>query len=169
MNIWPRQSESKTFYGDPDANHDGRADPAWESVNLTKIAPPWRMVLAWAPTQVVRGIWIHKKCAASLSTVLLATWEHYGRDQRAIEDARMHLYGGAYNFRLTRGGTTLSQHSYACAIDLDPEHNGLGRKWIANTHMMPQPVIDAFRTEGWTWGGEWDRPDPMHFQAARVA
>ncbi|HLC17357.1 MAG TPA: M15 family metallopeptidase [Thermodesulfovibrionia bacterium] len=28
--------------------------------------------------------------------------------------------------------------------------------------------MDAFEKEGWTWGGNWKKPDGMHWQAARI-
>ena len=59
-------------------------------------------------------------------------------------------------------------HSYGCAIDLDPANNPLGRAWRSDAGMIPRFVIEAFTAEEWTWGGRWARPDPQHFQAARV-
>lgn len=164
MNEWPKQSECPKFYGEPDADKNGFPDRAWEDANLTRLVPPWRMVLAWDEHALVKSILIHKKCAPSLATVLQAIWEFYGRDQTKIDAVNLDLYGGAYNFRLKRGGTTLSMHSYGCAIDLDPQHNQFGARHGA----MPPGVVNAFRAEGWTWGGSWLKPDFMHFQAAAV-
>lgn len=168
MTIWPLQRDCPNYYGNPDPNGDGVPDRAWEDANLTRITPPYRMVLAWDTGTPVKTIRVHKKCALSLSSILVAVATHYG-SQEAIEAARMHLYGGCYNFRLMRGGVRLSMHSYACAIDLDPEKNPLGKKWREGMGMMPRPVIDAFKAEGWEWGGNWSNPDAQHFQAARVA
>ena len=81
----------------------------------------------------------------------------------------MHLCGGAFNFRLKRGGNSLSIHSWGAAIDLDPERNALGRRYRAGAGMMPMAVVEIFAAEGWVWGGPWSRPDAMHFQAAVIA
>jgi hypothetical protein len=116
---------------------------------------------------VVSSVLVHRKCSDSLLRILGAIKDHYG-SQAAIDAARMHLFGGVYNFRLMRGGSSLSIHSWGAAIDLDPERNGLGVKYNAAKGMMPAPVIAAFEKEGWTWGGRWKRPDAMHFQAADV-
>lgn len=166
---WPRQDAASmnAFFGNPDADHNGVVDPAWEAANIVSIAPPYRMALAWAPAQPVKGIRVHRKAAESLQRVLSAVLAHYG-SQAAIEAARMHLYGGAFNFRLKRGGHTLSNHSWGSAIDLDPERNGFGVRWQDGRGMMPTPVIEAFRAEGWTWGGPWSTPDAMHFQACSL-
>lgn len=164
---WPHERDLATYYGDPDVNSDGRPDPAWEKARLERVTPPWRMVASWKIDAPIRSIWIHKRCAASLKTVLQAIFESYGRDHGAIEHDHLHLFGGAYNFRLMRGATKLSTHAYGCAVDLDPDRNGMGSPWRANAGMMPERVIQAFKAERWTWGGDFaKRPDPMHFQAA---
>jgi hypothetical protein len=167
MTNWPRQSEMNAFYGDPDSNDDMKADARWESANLVTIVPPYRMVAAWAPAQPIKGIRVHKRCAESLTRILTAVAKSYG-SQGAIEAARMHLYGGCYNFRLMRGGSKLSIHSWGAAIDIDPERNGLGKMWHDNAGMMPLQVVKCFDAEGWTWGGRWKTGDAMHFQAASV-
>ena len=164
---WPKQSEVRAFYGDPDPNQDGAADRAWEDSRLVRIEPPYRMVLAWDPTSRVKTIRVHEKCSASLLRVLLQITTIYGSEQ-LIEANRLHLFGGCYNFRTMRGSTKLSMHAYGCAIDLDPEYNYLGRPYREADGMMPMAVVEAFEAEGWTWGGRWKRPDCQHFQAATV-
>lgn len=164
MNIWPKQSECANFYGNPDPRHEGVPFRLWENENIIKIVPPWRMVLAWSPKDRLSTIRIHRKCAHSLSTVLNDIFDAYERKQEKIETVGLHLYGGAYNFRMMRGSTRLSMHSYGCAIDIDPEHNQFG-----DAHgRMPQDVVALFRAQGWTWGGTWSKPDAQHFQAATL-
>lgn len=167
MTTWPKQSEMSAFYGNPDTNRDGQADRAWESANLIRITPAYRLVLAWDTSRSVSSILVHKKCADSLSRVFAAILAHY-KTQAAIDAARMHLFGGVYNFRLMRGGSSLSIHSWGAAIDLDPERNGLGVKRVEGKGQMPMEVVRIFEAEGWVWGGRWKRPDQMHFQAARI-
>ena len=168
-NTWPLQRDCATFYGTPDANGDGVPDRAWEDDNLAWVTPPFAMTLAWDVTKTVSRIRIHKLVAPSLARVLGVIWARFGCSNEAIQQARMHLYGGAYNFRMMRGSTKLSMHAYGCAIDHDPEGNPLGRAWRPNAGMLPKEVIDAYEGEGWVWGGRWtSRPDAQHFQAARV-
>jgi len=169
LTAWPRQDAASlnAFYGNPDTNHDGVADRAWEDANLTRLAPAYRMALAWDKTKQVSAIRVHKKCAASLDRILHGILAHYGT-QEAIEAARMHLFGGCYAFRMKRGGSTLSNHSWASAIDLDPERNGFGVRWRPDAGMMPEAVVALFAAEGWVWGGKWGTADAMHFQAARL-
>lgn len=167
MMTWPSQSPAamNAFYGDPDKNRDGRADAAWMRANLVRVKPPYRMQWSWGGE--VATITVHRKCAESLLRVLDGVARVHG-SQGAIEEARMHLCGGAFNFRVKRGGSSLSIHSWGAAIDLDPERNALGRLHVEQRGMMPMKVVDLFAAEGWTWGGRWSRPDAMHFQAACV-
>lgn len=167
---WPRQSELAAFYGNP-TGKNGKASPRWESENLIRVAVPWRMVAAWDAKIRITSITIHMNCVASLARVLQAIWldaiseaTAAGDPQKVIELWGLHLFGGGYNFRLKRGGETLSTHAYGCAIDFDPARNGMGDR-TPNFANCPE-VIRAFKAEGWEWGGDWSSPDAMHFQAA---
>lgn len=77
----------------------------------------------------------------------------------------MDLFGGCYNYRRVSGRSQLSVHSWGAAIDLDPVNNPLGKKWRPDSGMMPEQVVAIFRAEGWRWGGDFTRPDCMHFEA----
>lgn len=163
MNSWPQQDKASldAYFGRPDANGDGLPDRDWEARNLTLVAPPYPMVLAWDLDKPVRVIRCHKKVAPSLLRVLGRIAAHYGSDA-AIRQHGLHLYGGAYCFRVMRGGHALSVHSWGAAIDLDPAHNPFG----GHPAMDPQ-VVGLFAAEGWVWGGDWTRRDGMHFQATQ--
>jgi hypothetical protein len=173
MSDWPLQSECKAFYGNPDPLRTGVPSRKWEDEHLISIASPWEMVLAWDRSARVKSIRIHKKCSESLLRVLNRRWRDADESQSFIEAHHMHLYGGAYNFRLKRGGHTLSMHAFGCAIDHDPENNPMGKPWEV-TGMIPTFVIKAYKDEGWIWGGDFAdynsmaRDDAMHFQAARI-
>jgi hypothetical protein len=155
---WPVQSKCTAFYGNPRGGNGGPSR-VWEAAHLTVVPCPWVLRYDGKP---VKGIRVHKKAAESLARVLEAIWVRVGRSQAEIDRIGMSIYGGAYNFRLMRGGSSLSMHSWGCAIDFDPERNGLGDK----TPAMDRRVIEEFEREGWEWGGHWSRPDGMHFQAA---
>jgi len=152
MTTWPLQSACPTFYGVP-----GTA--AWEAANLVSIPAPWTLYYDGKKTS---GMRVHRKCADSLKRVLNAIWEACGRSQAEIDRIGMSNWGGGYNYRPMRTGSSLSMHSYGCAVDFDPARNGLGNR---NPKMDPL-VIRAFEAEGWEWGGHWSNPDGMHFQAA---
>lgn len=160
MTAWPLQKDCDRFYGNP-RGANGKPSAKWESENLVSIRPPYRMTYAGKP---ITGIRVHKKCAESLKRVLARIWEAAGKDQATVDRWGVSIYGGAYNYRLMRGGNSLSMHSWGCAIDLDPARNGLGDQ---TPHFANVPeVLAAFAAEGWEWGGDWSRRDGMHWQAA---
>ncbi|MEW6125380.1 MAG: M15 family metallopeptidase [Pseudomonadota bacterium] len=151
---WPLQKDCHAFYGEPTSS-------GWEGRSLVLIKCPWVLRYEGKP---VRGIRIHRKCAESLARVLDAIWEAVGRSQAEIDRIGMSVYAGSFEPRAMRGSKATSMHSYGCALDFDPDRNGLGDK----TPAMDRRVIAAFEAEGWEWGGHWSRPDGMHFQAART-
>ena len=164
---WPLQSECDTFYGNPRNRSDpSAASPKWESENLVRVKPPFAVYYEGKPVKA--GLMVHKKVAESLARVFAAIWEKSGRNQKVIDGWGVSNYGGAYNYRLMRGSSRLSMHSYGCAVDLDPDRNGMGD---TTPHFAKVPeVVGAFEAEGWVWGGHWSGKscDGMHFQAARV-
>lgn len=164
MSQWPNQSDVDSFYGDPRGD-DGQPSATWESKCITTVKTPWQLITSWDGKRV-KAIRIHQKCADSLQKILNAIWAAAGEDEQVIEDWGLNLYGGAYSYRLMRGGNTLSMHSWGCAVDFDPGRNGFGdpKPNFENC----QAVLDSFAAEGWTWGGGWLKRDGMHWQAADV-
>lgn len=79
-----------------------------------------------------------------------------------------------YSYRDVRGGTSLSNHSAACAIDVNAPSHPLGRKntfdsaQVATIRQILAECLGVVR-----WGGTYTRPDEMHFEIigdhARVA
>lgn len=155
MPNWPRQSECARFYGRPGAGH-------------TTIVCPWPLRLAWDQKTVVTRFTIHEKCAESALRALERVKDHYGVEK--IQELRLDLWGGCYNNRPMRGGSALSMHAYACAIDWDPDRNQL--KWDRRKAGFAKPVYDAWwkawEDEGWVSLGRARDFDWMHVQAARL-
>lgn len=168
MSKWPTQSNAADFYGANLKISKGVAgpDPNWEKVNLVSVLLPWKAVAAWDQSITIKSLRVHTKTAESLACVLGKIWCDFGKSQKAIEVAGMHLIGGGYNWRQMRGKARLSMHAYGCAVDFDPARNGLGDP----TPEMDLRVVEAFKAEGWVWGGDWSPQsrDGMHFQAATV-
>lgn len=165
MNAWPHDDRAslEKFYGVHELNEHGVPTVAWENMNLTLIETPYPMRLSWAPATVVHRIRCHNRVADSLSRILRAILDHYGLV--GVSAARVDLFGGCYQYRLVGGSHSLSTHAWGAGIDLDPERNPRGKKWNPQTG-LPIPVIGAFKAEGWTWGGDFHNPDPMHLQCA---
>jgi len=166
MTAWPKDNyrDLCAFYGNPDKNGDGAADPAWEAENIVRIVPPYPMFWSWSG-RPVHSIAVHRKCSKSLSVILSKIGAHFDTKTRA--KYMLDQCGGGYHFRTVRSGVRLSTHAFGAAIDLAPERNGLNRPWDEYKNMMPQAVVLFFKEEGWVWGGDFvKRPDCMHFQAA---
>lgn len=177
MNNWPKQSDVlayRSIYGDPRGRGGSVVSDSWRKANLIAIPVPFRMAMGNIP---ITRITIHKACADSLARVLADIWARSGKKQAVIDDWGMSVFSGSFNYRPMRGLSTLSMHSFGCAIDFDAPRNGLGNP---RPHFASVPhVLEAFRAEGWTWGGDWDgdgsmsdqrRHDGMHWQATqRVA
>lgn len=141
-----------SFYGDP--------GPGFES-NLTVVVPPWHMTYEGRP---VRGVRIHRKCAASLQAVFEDIAAQVGHDYTRLPPGAV-AFSGSYNPRTIRGSSRLSCHAFGAAIDMDAEHNPMNYEHSPGT--MSSLVINAFKRQGWFWGGDFrSRQDPMHFQAA---
>lgn len=83
----------------------------------------------------------------------------------------------AFNYRKVTGGKKLSMHSYGFAIDINPVQN----PYIKGDIVLPEgavydpakpgtltrdcPVVKAFISLGWTWGGDWKSlKDYQHFE-----
>lgn len=159
------QSELEAFYSKHVLGRDGRPTAAWQSEHLTRIATPYPMTLAFPPGTAVTRILCHKNVANSLTHVLENILEHFGSVE-AVRRARMHLFGGCFNFRRITGGSRLSDHAWGVAIDIDPAKNAFGVKHDESKGMMPLAVVGIFEEEGWRWGGRFRKnPDCMHFQA----
>ena len=66
----------------------------------------------------------------------------------------------SYFNRKVRGGAGKSNHAFGIAIDVNALSNPLG-----TTGDMPVEVVEQWEIEGGEWGGNWARPDPMHFES----
>lgn len=163
---WPddRQEDLERFYGKHVLDAAGQPTAAWLRDNLASLSLPYRMTLAWQPGTTVSRIKCHKKVVESLGSVLEGVLDHYG-SEREVQNHRMHLFGGSYNYRRVTGGSRLSTHAWGAAIDLDPDRNGFGKPWDPREGMMPLSVVGLFEAAGWKWGGRFRTPDAMHFQA----
>lgn len=165
--VWPLQSECDEFYGNPRNPQDPtKPSPSWESANIVRVKPPFALYYDGRP--VTKGIAVHRKVSDSLGTVFGKIWQTAGQSQSTIDTWGMSIFGGAYNYRLMRGGNRLSMHAYGCAVDFDPDRNPF-RSDTMHFASVPE-VVDAFENEGWVWGGRWSSGsrDGMHFQAARI-
>lgn len=166
LNHWPKQKDVPDFFGRHELGKDGMPTDRWQTRCLTQIRLPYPLRLSWAPETIVQRLTCHKLVARDLGQILEDILKHFGSVE-AVRKARMDLFGGCYNYRPMRNASSLSMHAWGVAIDLDPDRNGLGKKWKPDAGMMPEAVVEIFKRHGWTWGGLWKTPDAMHFQATQ--
>ena len=132
---------------------------------LVMLDLPYPMRIAWETTTTVNRLSCHSLVKDSLRAILEGILAHYG-NIAAVRAARMDLYGGCYNYRKMRGGSSWSRHAWGIAIDIDPDRNGLRTPWPGEA-TMPLDVIEIFEAAGWKSGARaWSR-DAMHFQATK--
>jgi hypothetical protein len=151
-NPWPSsdQSSLRAFYGAPG-----------DESQLVRIEFPYPMLYDGKRVTSTR---VHKKCAASLLRVLTAIRDRMQAASHIRDEAED--FGGVFNFRLKRGGSSYSLHAYGAAIDLDADDNSFRASWPMQSD-MPLEIIEEFAREGWVSGGAFWGFDAMHFQATK--
>lgn len=152
MSVWPKpdQASLRAFYGEPG-----------DESQLVSIEFPYPMLYDGKRVTKTR---VHRKCAASLLRVLTEIRGMIGKAPDIKDEAED--YGGCFNFRLKRGGSTYSCHAYGAAIDLDADDNTFRDSWPMKAD-MPLEIMECFAREGWISAGAFWGYDAMHFQATR--
>jgi len=142
-------------YGKPNETGEGY---------LTTILLPYPMKLAWDLDTKVSKMRCHKLAAEAFENVFNDLLAHYG--MKEIERLGIDLFGGCFNYRKMRGGTSWSTHAWAIAIDLDPARNKLKETAKTARFARPeyQPMIDIFYKHGFISLGIEKGYDWMHFQ-----
>lgn len=145
------------FYGDPGPfiRDDGTPSVLWEA-ELTLVPFPTPLPLGWNLTQLAKGARVNRALESETARVF---------DLLAKEDLwrRLRTFDGGYAWRAQRGSTSkLSLHALGGALDFDAATNRLGRQGD-----MDRGIVQIFEACGWTWGGRFQRPDPMHYQFAK--
>jgi hypothetical protein len=72
-------------------------------------------------------------------------------------------WDGCFNIRKKRGASSPSLHSWGYAVDINAAWNTFGK-----TPTMPSQLVQCFKEAGFDWGGNWAKPDGMHFQLSHV-
>ena len=68
-------------------------------------------------------------------------------------------FAGCYYPRFIAGTSTLSNHAFGLALDINAVENGRG-----TVGLIDRGVVSIFEEWGFTWGGVWHYTDPMHFE-----
>lgn len=122
-------------------------DPVWIEENIvTEVVP------------VLGPVTCHRTIVAMLAGAL----------DQLVDDGLAHLvdpagYAGCWNPRYIRPTTGkpagISRHAWGAALDLNAATNQLGS--VGN---QDPRLVEIMGKWGFTWGGDWLVPDPMHFE-----
>lgn len=137
---------------------DGHISQSWQRAILVKLDLPAPLPLSWDLKTNVDVISCHKKVSPWLGNAL--------RDIFQLPDVwdTISDYGGCYNFRIRKGGPSLSLHSWGAAIDINVNKNPFGKKPTSKS-MHPE-IVSIFTSYGFLWGGTFTGKavDGMHFE-----
>lgn len=164
------KAERESIFGKYEyrANADGtiQITDGWEKENIVSVAIPQ---LQGKPLYSLGGspfhgsIRVHRLVAGQFKAFFAEI------ERRGLVD-RILTFDGAFYARMIRGSkTSLSNHAFGTAIDINAEWNGLGREpaEIGRLGCLLELVPIAHRF-GLYWGGNFVRQDGMHFEVAKV-
>ncbi len=160
---WPHEDVASlnAFYGDC-RGANGEANPKWEAANVVRWTPPYPIFYSDGKRTPLSHIRVHRKCLDTFEAAFQEVLATLGHDY--IVAKRLDISGGAYDYRLERGGSRLSVHSWACAIDMDPAHNPFPHQWVADRGMLDKAFAEILVKHGFDWRGGLRDIDPMHLQ-----
>ena len=110
----------------------------------------------------VEGTSLKLRCAEKVAPLLINFAKEFNELIEPLEGGIFDDWGYAY--RDVRGVPgKLSNHASGTAIDLNATRHPLGK--VGTFDAAKVPMLKALvKKYGLTWGGEWTRPDPMHFE-----
>ena len=131
---------------------------------LETVVSPFPLRIAWDTDSTTSKVRCHKLIAPNLKAVLVDLLKHYGLEK--IKELGIDLYGGCFNYRKMRGGSSWSKHAWGIAIDLDPARNTLKetKKTARFARAEYKPMIDIFYKHGFISLGVEKDYDWMHFE-----
>ncbi|MFP5297490.1 MAG: M15 family metallopeptidase [Actinomycetota bacterium] len=122
-----------------------RPDPSWVAANIVSASVP-----------IFGTVTCHRLMIPRLRGALEDVVE-----AGLADEIRPNDYGGCYvpRFIDRDPGKPLSNHAFGLAVDFNVSTNQLGTRGD-----MHPGIVEIFQRWGFTWGGYWSRPDPMHFE-----
>ncbi len=128
----------------------------WDKKNIVLVEIPQLVGVVGA----TRRVPFHKELEAPVKK-LFAAWEEAG----LIDLVKS--WAGSWVPRFQRGSsTTLSNHSWGTAFDINVPWNGLGvQPALVGRTGSVRRLVPIANELGWFWGGHFTRKDGMHFEA----
>jgi len=133
----------------------------WAEKNIVAVTIPQLKDVEGAPKS--GRIWVHKKIADQVHDLFTA-WN----DAELID--LILSWQGSFVPRFVRGSrTTLSNHSWGTACDINYAWNRLGAlPALRGEKGSVRELVPIAHRHGFYWGGHFSRRDGMHFEVARV-
>ncbi len=143
----------------PRAPEDVRGSPAWAVKHYGNPDKPGFKRRNIVEIEFLgRSMFVHR--AASRHFLRLERLFEARAPAYAVGVALGELDDWSYENRVVRGEKSAkSSHAFGIAIDINALTNVLG-----TAGDMPIEVVRQWELEGGDWGGDWARPDPMHFE-----
>ena len=126
-----------------------------------RIAPESAWVAANIRTEevpILGSVTCHKDLFPQLRAALLEV-----QSRGLAAEIHPDEYAGCYYPRFIANTTSLSNHSFGLALDLNVPGNGRG-----TVGEMDRDVVAVFKKWGFAWGGDWRYTDPMHFELSEI-
>jgi len=134
----------------------------WADQNITSVVVPQ---LIGVPGSLKTGlIQVHQKAAGQILK-LFADWQSAGLSEKILG------WGGSWSPRFIRGSrTSLSNHAWGTAFDINVQWNGLGVvPALRDEKGSVRDLVQIAYDNGFYWGGWFNgRPDGMHFEVCRL-
>ena len=114
--------------------------------------------------KMVKKMSCHRLAADKFKAIFTEILQVYGLER--IHALQIDDFGGCFNYRLMRGGTEPSVHSWGLAIDLNPSRNLLKETSATARFARPEyaDMINIFYKHGFVSLGREKNYDWMHFQ-----
>lgn len=131
----------------------------WAKKNIVTIVIP--QLTSLTPRGAIS---VHSSIAKQV-VKMFADWEAAGLNDLILS------FGGAWAPRYIRGSrTTLSNHAWGTAIDINVAWNMLGaRPALKGQRGSVRELVEIAYENGFAWGGWFStRPDGMHFEAYKI-
>jgi len=123
---WPTYENIRDIFGEP-------------GTRLSRVHSPYPLKLAWDTDRIINSFKCHELIVDPVREAMENILDVYGTE---IPDLGIDLFGGCYNFRKMKGGSKLSTHAWACAIDWAPATSRL--RWDHTKAQLARPEYNDF-------------------------
>ena len=173
----PTAERTKQMFGEfeyeskPDStNCEIKIKGSWESTNIEEVEMPQLKgkINGTSKEEITKGSMRFNKKAQKQLQKLWKAWE----DAKLLD--RIITFDGAFvaRYKKVKGGgcgTSLSNHAWGTAFDINAEWNGLGAEpAFKGEKGSVRELVELANQHGFYWGGHLSSKDGMHFEVAKI-